>query len=254
MTISDGDSTAATVRISVCLAAYNGAAFIREQLETILPELTSSDEVVVVDDASTDSTVDVVEELADDRIRIIALPHNVGYVRAFERALTESRGRYIFLSDQDDHWLPGRVEAMIGVLRSKDVVASNFGFFGHDPRAIESRRLQARDDDRRWRDLLLLWVGVMPYYGCAMAFRREAVAQILPFPPFLRETHDQWIAMIGLLSGSIAHLEEDTLVRRLHDLNTTPKKNRPLRVILRSRVMLARAAGTALRRVRRRTV
>jgi glycosyltransferase involved in cell wall biosynthesis len=250
--MTTSDSAAEGIRVSVCMAAYNGEAFIREQLDTILPQLHRSDEVVVVDDGSTDRTADVVRGLNDERVRLIRLGRNVGYVKAFEHALLASRGEYVFLSDQDDRWLPGRVEDMVTALQAADVVASNFGFFGHAPRAIESRRLRTSNDERRWTNLLFLWVGVMPYYGCAMAFRRKIAPVILPFPVFLTETHDQWIAMVGLVSGSIGHLEQDTLVRRLHDSNTTPKERRSLATIVRSRIMLARAFGVAVRRAQRR--
>lgn len=239
------------VRVSVCMAAYNGAAHITEQIDSILPQLGPADELVIVDDASTDDTVKVVSRIADDRIRLISSSDNRGYVRNFEAALTQSRGEYVFLADQDDVWLPGRVEAMIAALQDADVVASNFGFFGHQPRRIESIRLRAADSSRRWANLFALWIGYRPYFGCAMAFRRPARDLILPFPDFLDETHDQWIALVGNLAGRMAHLEQDTLVRRLHENNTTPKQWRSLRLILKARFMLVRAFFEARGRIRR---
>jgi glycosyltransferase involved in cell wall biosynthesis len=240
-----------SVRASVCMASYNGSAHVVQQLESILAQLEPEDEVVVVDDASTDSSADVIAGVEDGRIRLIRSPANRGYVRTFEAALTASRGRYIFLSDQDDIWLPGRLDLMIDALSASPVVASNFSFFGQAPRAIESLRLKAEDSTRKWTNLLLLWIGVRPYYGCAMAFRRDVAPLILPFPAFLHETHDQWIAMVGNLAGGMRHLEQDTLSRRLHDTNTTPKTVRSPLLILRSRIMLARAFLVAARRVLR---
>ncbi|MHA7191146.1 glycosyltransferase [Arthrobacter sp. MDT2-16] len=237
------------VRVSVCMATYNGAAHVVEQVESILAQLGPDDEVVVVDDASTDGSVDAVTRLGDHRIRIMRSPVNQGYVRTFEKALTASRGDYIFLSDQDDVWLPGRLDLMIDAMSTSPVVASNFSFFGQRPRTIESLRLRAADGHRRWANLLMLWIGVRPYYGCAMAFRREVAPLILPFPAFLNETHDQWIAMVGNLVGGMRHLEQDTLSRRLHETNTTPKRVRAPLLIVRSRMMLARAFVVAVRRV-----
>lgn len=238
-------------RVSVCLASYNGAAHIVEQLESILVQLGPEDEIVVVDDASTDSSVELITGITDARIRLVRSPVNEGYVKTFEKALTASRGEYVFLSDQDDVWLAGRLDLMLEALATKPVVASNFSFFGQKPRTIESLRLRTADSSRHWTNLLLLWVGVRPYYGCAMAFRREVAPLILPFPRFLHETHDQWIAMVGNLIGGIHHLEEDTLTRRLHETNTTPKKARSPLLIVRSRIMLARAFVVAVLRIRR---
>ncbi|MDQ6733872.1 MAG: glycosyltransferase [Nitrospirota bacterium] len=240
----------AGVRVSVCMAAYNGSDHIEEQIGSILTELGPQDELIIVDDASTDDTVERVSKLPDSRIRLVESPINRGYVKTFEAALGLSYGRYVFLSDQDDVWIPGRVEAMIRALQSGSMVASNFGYFGQQPRTIESIRLNSSDSRRKWANLFALWVGYRPYYGCAMAFRRSTKNFVLPFPDFLVETHDQWIAMVGNLCGNMVHLDQDTLVRRLHDNNTTPKKARSLPVILRARIMLVRAFLVAVRRVR----
>ncbi|MFJ7750583.1 glycosyltransferase [Arthrobacter sp. NPDC097144] len=238
-------------QVSVCMASYNGSAHIAEQIASILPQLQAGDELVIVDDASTDDTVDTVEAIGDPRIRLIRSAVNRGYVKTFEAALTASTGEFVFLSDQDDVWLPGRVDAMVAALGQADVVASNFGYFGQAPRRIESIRLRSSDSSRRWANLLALWIGVRPYYGCAMAFRGSARNLILPFPAFLVETHDQWIALAGNLKGSMVHLEQNTLNRRLHENNTTPKKARSLSQILRARIMLARAFFVALKRIQR---
>ncbi|MDN3903996.1 glycosyltransferase [Arthrobacter sp. YD2] len=251
MNPSNHTSSPTRGQVSVCMAAYNGSAHIEEQIASILPQLQDGDELVIVDDASTDDTAKVIEALADPRIRLIRAETNRGYVKTFEAALTASKGDYIFLSDQDDVWIPGRVDAMVAELQHADVVASNFGYFGQAPRRIESLRLRSSDSTRRWANLLMLWVGVRPYYGCAMAFRSSAKNVILPFPGFLVETHDQWIALVGNLRGSMAHLEVNTLNRRLHENNTTPKKARSLVLILRARLMLARAFLVALARNRR---
>lgn len=239
-------------RVSVCMATYNGAAHVEEQIASILPELKDGDELVIVDDASTDDTAKVIEQIGDQRIRLIRSAVNRGYVKTFEAALTASQGDYVFLSDQDDVWVPGRIDLMVAALQHADVVASNFGYFGQAPRRIESLRLRSADSSRRWANLLTLWIGIRPYYGCAMGFRSSAKDLILPFPRFLVETHDQWIALVGNLRGSMAHLEPNTLNRRLHDNNTTPKRARSLGLILRARFMLARAFIVALARIMRR--
>ena len=239
------------IRVSVCLAAYNGDKYIIEQISSILPQLEQRDELIVVDDASTDTTADLVSGICDNRVKLLRSPKNSGYVKTFERAMFASQGDYIFLADQDDVWLPGRVDAMIHALSAAEVVASNFAFFGGKPRTIESIRLRSRDSSRRGANLFALWVGYRPYYGCAMAVRREALDLILPFPPFLLETHDQWIALVGNLRGRIVHLEEETLIRRLHSDNNTPKSWRGLGVILHARWMLLRAFLEASSRIYR---
>lgn len=98
--------------VSVCLATYNGEKYIRQQIESILPQLSAADEIVVSDDESTDQTVPILESFNDSRIHIyIHKRRNEKVVwdyatHNFENALSHAKGDYIFLSDQDDVFLP----------------------------------------------------------------------------------------------------------------------------------------------------
>lgn len=245
--------------VSVVMATYNGSAHLAEQLDSILVQLGPRDEVVVVDDASTDDTRAVLATFDDPRVRVRESPVNRGYVRTFEEALVAARGEMILLSDQDDVWLPGRRDAMVAAMRAHQVVASNLTTLdGPDalrgPFGQSDWKLGPRDDGRPVTNLLGIIAGLKPYYGCAMGVRRDALATVLPFPPHLVESHDLWLAMYGNLTGSIAHLDRRTLARRLHGDNATPTRPRGLRAVLVSRVRLVRALLDLRRRVRQRPV
>ncbi|TLM85653.1 glycosyltransferase [Pseudarthrobacter sp. NamE2] len=235
-------------RVSVCMATYNGQDYVTEQIQSILEQLSPEDELIVVDDASRDGTVDVVRSLGDPRIVLLANPENRGYVASFERAITASKGEFILLSDQDDVWLPGRLDLLVNSLQDKKFVASNFSVFGGPANKLQKVQLKQADGPRWIANLITTWIGVRPYYGCTMAFRAAGKKLILPFPAFLNETHDQWIAIVGNLHRDMAHVETATVARRLHDQNTTPKSRRPLTVIFRARIMLLRAFLVALAR------
>ena len=90
--------------VSVCIATYNGAGFIKEQLDSILMQIPATAEVLIGDDGSVDETISIVEGFNDPRIRVIRNSSNLGYVRNFENLIENARGDYIFLSDQDDIW------------------------------------------------------------------------------------------------------------------------------------------------------
>lgn len=245
------------VRVSVVMATYNGARHVEEQLRSILDQLHAHDEVVVVDDASTDDTLAVLARVDDPRVRVLPMPVNRGYVRTFGTALGEARGDVVLLSDQDDVWRPGRLDAMVAALADHDVVATNLATLG-GPEALRGPfgqadwRMGPADDHRRVANLVGIVAGLRPYYGCAMGVRREALATVLPFPPHLVESHDLWLAMYGNLAGSIAHLDLRSLERRLHDDNATPTRPRGPRAVLVSRLRLLRALVTMARRVWRR--
>lgn len=237
-----------TPRVSVCMAAYNGATHIAEQINSILSELDAHDEVIVVDDKSTDNTVDIVRGIRDERIRLVQASSNAGYVRTFERALGEARGEFVFLSDQDDIWIPGRVETMISAMDGKDMVASNCKHFDGPLGKFHEIRLRAKDSERSVRNILGIVVGYRLHWGCAMAVRRRILSQILPFPPHMAESHDQWIATVGNVNRSIVYLEKETILHRLHGENLTPQGIRSLSKIIRARVAFVRNVLVAVRR------
>lgn len=101
------------MKITVCLASYNGQNFIKEQIESILSQLSAIDELIVSDDISSDSTLDIVNSFKDDRIKILSGIKFASPIRNFENALKYATGDVIFLSDQDDVWLPNKVRVMI---------------------------------------------------------------------------------------------------------------------------------------------
>lgn len=244
----DGDGVAG--RVSVCMATWNGARFVRAQIASILPELGPDDELIVVDDASGDDTVELVRAIGDPRIKVFPRTENLGYVRTFEEALRRASGEYLFLSDQDDVWVPGRVRTMVRALRTSQVVVTNLATLDGPERIagpfwIKDWHVRAVDSGRNCWNLLLLLAGLQCYWGCAMAVRRDALEYLLPFPEFLVETHDQWIGLCANMAGAIAHCEERTIRRRYHGDNLTPAQPRGLLPALRSRWMLLRCLAVA---------
>lgn len=227
-------------RVSVCMAAYNGANHIAEQISSILPELGEHDELIIVDDHSTDNTTDIILGFEDGRIRLLETDVNAGYVRTFERALGEARGDFVFLSDQDDVWMPGRVEEMIGALGGNHMVVSNCEHFDGPAGRFHEIRLRTKDSRHRVRNIIGILVGYRLHWGCAMAFRQQILGQILPFPPHMNESHDQWIALVGNMNKSITYLETNTILHRLHGKNLTPAGLRRPSKILKARIAFAK--------------
>lgn len=232
-------------RVTVCMATRNGGDYIGRQLRSILDELEPTDNVIIVDDFSTDNTVSEIVGMGDERIEVVHNLTNIGYVRAFERALRLASGDVVFLADQDDVWIEGRRRELVRALAHHSVVASNVVYFdGSTPRSpILQRpwRLRGTSAAHRRRNRLRILIGIAPYYGCAMAMRREFIAQVLPFPEYLSESHDLWIALSANEFRTLGHVEASTLLRRIHSGNTTPSRPRGIAVVLGARVMLARA-------------
>ena len=104
--------------VSVCIPTYNGEQYIEAQLHSILPQLEATDEVVISDDHSTDSTIDKILKLNDVRIKVLTNTRKPGLLGNLENALRATKGDIIYLSDQDDLWFPGKV-ARVNPLNAK---------------------------------------------------------------------------------------------------------------------------------------
>lgn len=118
--------------ISVCIATHNGEKYIKEQLDSILCQLSTEDEVVISDDGSTDSTLEILSDYNDSRIKVYQYKqpyksrHPHSYVcKNFENALKHAEGDYIFLSDQDDYWMEGKVDKCVELLKTNLLVVHN---------------------------------------------------------------------------------------------------------------------------------
>jgi cellulose synthase/poly-beta-1,6-N-acetylglucosamine synthase-like glycosyltransferase len=245
-------------KISVCIATYNGAKYVGEQIASIQAQIGERDEIIVVDDASADNTVAVVEAIGDPRIKLTVHKENAGYVATFGHSLSLATGDYVFLADQDDHWAPGRVAAMAAALEDgADVVATNLSTLGgpdfiRGPYGQKDWRLTAKSSGHRRRNLFGIVIGYMCYWGCAMAMRREVLDVALPMPEWLTESHDLWLAASGNLTGRMTHLETRSVLWRNHSSNTNPKKPRGILTLLWKRWMMVKAIWSLSRRLKNR--
>lgn len=231
--------------VSVCMASYNGALYIKEQIESILPQLSREDELIIVDDRSTDNTKEIISAIPDNRIKLYQNTSNKGVVKSFEEAVRLAGNEYIFLADQDDIWTKNRMEKMLHLIQRYSVMLVTGNMVAIDKRGNRSKktfeRLQAKDSCNYMLNISRIFGGKASYYGCAMAFKRELKEVILPFPKYM-ESHDTWIAMAANLLKSNVHLEYTVLEHRLHGNNVT-KSHRKLGKRLHSRILFARALG-----------
>jgi len=208
------------MKISVCMAVYNGSRYIREQVASILPQLGPDDEIVAVDDASIDTSVAILESFGDPRICIIRQVENRGVLGTFERALGEASGEIIFLADQDDIWREDKVEKMKAMFLScanVTLVISDASIIDAEGRIIGKSQFQRRP----FHTGLLRNLLQNGYRGCAMAFHRRLLEDCLPFPADT-PMHDMWIGLVNQLVGKAGVLREPLMYYRRHGNNTTP--------------------------------
>ena len=217
--------------ISVCIASYNGALYIERQLRSILCQLDQADEVIVVDDHSSDATLDVVERVGDSRIKIYRNDSNEGVLRTFERAIRLACGEIIFLSDQDDIWYPGKVMSFLHTFDARPevtLVLSDAKVINDVDEVVAESFFKSRGG---FSPGLLHNIAKNKYLGCTLAFRRSLVDKFLPFPVDI-PMHDMWIGCINSIYGTSCFLDMPLMAYRRHQYNASPAKRQGFAQIL----------------------
>ncbi len=213
------------VKVSVCMAAYNGGKYIGDQLRSILHQLQENDEVVIVDDGSQDSTLRRIAELNDGRIRLFRHTANAGVVRTFEDALRSATGDILFLCDDDDIWADRKVERFLDAFEKHpdaQIVISRVRLIDEEGTGVSDPRLI-----RRGKFVPGFWQNIFMnhYQGSAMAIRASLLGKVLPLPDRKSFMHDAWIGTRNaLLGGRTVFIQEELLLYRRHPNNATRPK------------------------------
>ncbi len=238
------------IRISVAMVTYNGAAYLRAQIGSILSQLQEGDELVVSDDGSVDGTVGILKEYqqSDQRVRLLEGPGR-GLKKNVEHAIAHTRGEYIFLADQDDIWMPDKVRRVMEAFAGEGPGGAAGSPAGRPYVVIHDAKVFEGDNPGDiWMDSFLAFRSGGPgvvknmvknsYIGCCMAFRRELIGWILPIPDSI-EMHDQWIGILGDYKfGKSCFLWEPLLLYRRHNANNSRMEHYGIGRMLRNRVQL----------------
>ncbi|QWD25388.1 glycosyltransferase [Polynucleobacter paneuropaeus] len=205
------------------MASYNGVKYIQSQILSILHQLNAGDELIISDNGSLDGTLNLIHEIKDDRIKLFHLKE-MGVALNFENALIRARGKYIFLSDQDDIWMPGRVVSMLEELKVANLVMSNAIVTNAELDPSSHTLFQLIQPSKS----IPLNILQNTFTGCCIAFDRDILRAALPFPLGL-PMHDWWIGLVAISIGEISLLDRPSLLHRRHESNTStlslPSKN-----------------------------
>lgn len=214
-------------KVDILLPTYNGEKYIREQIESILNQSYKNIRLIISDDCSKDITVEILKEYEqkDDRIKIYVQPQNLGFVKNIEFLLEKVENQYYMLADQDDVWLPEKIEKSLEKLKQEnadlvfgdlEVVDQNlnimypsFGDF-----MLLNRKINKYINSNR---LNYLYNCVT---GCTLLAKKETIEKILPLPTKSKYViHDYWMGLMISLNGKVAYVPEKYIKYRQHGNN-----------------------------------
>ena len=223
--------------VSVCMTTYNGERFLKNQLDSILCQLSDNDELIIGDDASTDQTVNIIKSYNDHRIKLIENSYTIGVNANMENIILKSKGQVILLSDQDDVWHTKKVEVYKKELEKYDFISSDSSIIDQNNNEIIPS----------FFTLVHARPGLMHnlykncYMGHSLGFKRHMIKSFLPIPSNV-PMYDWWFGLVAEKAGTIKLIEKKLQQYRRHNNNqstTSRSSSRTLAGKIMSRIRLA---------------
>jgi glycosyltransferase involved in cell wall biosynthesis len=218
--------------VSVAMATYNGERYLEEQLDSILSQTLKPVEIIVCDDQSTDGTRAILEKYQQDgHIRFFINDNRLGFVGNFKKAVSLTKpNNYIALSDQDDIWLPNKIDAAANLILNIEVkgqsamVYSDLVLVDQDKNILNSSfRNELGQDVYRHCLATLLFGGFVN--GCTMLMNPLMRTYFATIPDRPEINHDTWIALIAYTFGHAGIVEKPDIFYRKHLNNASEVHN-----------------------------
>jgi glycosyltransferase involved in cell wall biosynthesis len=208
---------------SIAMCTYNGEAYLNDQLVSVGKQTQQPDEVIICDDGSTDDTLQILAQFSKKApfpVRVYRNEQRLGPTKNFERAISLCSGDFLFLSDQDDVWVPEKVDRVLRsftnnpdagyVFSDALIVDEMLRPIGYSMwQSIRFTQRQRRQFEQGKQPEILLKHNVVT--GATMALRAGLKSIILPIPE--EAIHDEWIALLASSIGMYGVFIEEPLVQ-----------------------------------------
>jgi len=220
------------MKISIALASYNGEKFIKEQLDSFISQTRLPDELVISDDGSTDRTLEIIKSFSQTcpfPIKIISNAQRLGITKNFENAMKSCTGDIIFLSDQDDVWLPEKIHTLADVFNNNPktgLVHCNAEIVNEDLASTGSTLWEsfwftkAEQQKVKQGSAFEVYLRHSVAAGMSMAVRADLLKTVLPIPDIF-SIHDVWTALIIAAIADVTLIDQALLKYRVHGVNQT---------------------------------
>ena len=220
------------MKISVAFIVYNGAQYLRTQLDSILAQTHKVDEIIVYDDASSDNTKEILEEYKNKHPNLFFIHYNTGNIgptKNIEKAIQSCTGELILLADQDDYWEAHKVETIVkwfeqnptmnGVFTNGTIMNSNGELDNKyalwDIMSFPYKTVKSKTE---LNSNLKLYINTVEncVTGATLAIRNNLPFLKQPFPIIKNLVHDRWLAINLAELNSLGILEDKLIRYRIH--------------------------------------
>lgn len=200
--------------ISVIVCTYNGEKYLREQLDSILNQTYSNIELIIVDDCSTDSTWNIINDYLKHYPKIIVKKNNInlGYIKNFEGAMHLAKGEFIALSDQDDIWDLRKLEILQKHIEEHSMIYSDSEMIDEQGASLDKKMSDIKFLSDINNPAILMTDNCIA--GHATLFTKELFINAQPFP--IHIPHDWWLAFIATLYNKIIYIGRPLVNYRQH--------------------------------------
>ena len=209
-------------KVAILLSTYNGEKYLREQIDSILAQTYDNFELIVRDDGSKDSTVEIVKEYMEksDKEITLMVGKNLGSIKSFFELLKHSDADYFSFADQDDIWLPNKIELAVNSLNKLDDTKPNMAFSNVDYYDTEMN-FMGNGDSKNKKPSFLNSLYECINQGMTMVINKTARDYIIKNIPEKCFFHDWWTYMICTAFGSVVQDDVVTVKYRRAKTNAT---------------------------------
>ena len=209
-------------KVAILLSTYNGEKYLREQIDSILAQTYDNFELIVRDDGSKDSTVEIVKEYMEksDKEITLMVGKNLGFIKSFFELLKHSDADYFSFADQDDIWLPNKIELAVNSLNKLDDTKPNMAFSNVDYYDTEMN-FMGNGDSKNKKPSFLNSLYECINQGMTMVINKTARDYIIKNIPEKCFFHDWWTYMICTAFGSVVQDDVVTVKYRRAKTNAT---------------------------------
>lgn len=209
-------------KVAILLSTYNGEKYLKEQLDSILAQTYTNFELIIRDDGSKDNTVKIIKEYIEKTDKEITLIEgkNLGFIKSFFDLLKRGNADYYAYADQDDIWLPNKIELAVNSLNKLDDRVPNMAFSNVDYYDTEMNFI-GKGDSKNKKPSFLNSLYECINQGMTMVINKKAREYIIDNIPEKCFFHDWWTYMICTAFGNVVQDDVVTVKYRRAKTNAT---------------------------------